>query len=70
MGQWPQNWARKADETFDVLQLDSGCNILIAIKCNTVEEAVTFMFIKFFILYDDTHVDLCKMGKSERLEFS
>ena len=44
--------------------------MLIAIKCNTVEEAVTFMFIKFFILYNDMHVDFCKMGKSERLEFA
>ena len=44
--------------------------MLIAIKGNIVEEAVTFMFIKFLILYDDMHVDLCKMGKSERLEFA
>ena len=44
--------------------------MLIASKGNIVEEAVTFMFIKFLILYDDMHVDLCKMGKSERLEFA
>lgn len=53
-----QSYARRADETFDVLKLDCGCNMLIAIKCNMVEEVVTFMFIKSFIIYYDLHAGL------------